>query len=130
MIKDFLQLPVPAMAVVILTLLAGVVFVVGFLTTVVHQYHSFKMLFALQRISPETFRYVTSIGGFGPWASNPLRFYRFLQGSDFDSDSVVGPLKAHCRTWTRRWLVCFAAFGVIFALDAVAMAILALTHHG
>ena len=130
MINDLLQLPVAAIAVVTLTLLAAIVFVVGFLTTIVHQYHAFKMLSAMQHVSPETFRQVTSVGGVGPWASNPVRFFRFLRGSDLDSDSVVGPLKARCRAWTRRWLVFFAVFVVIFILDAITMAILAITRHG
>ena len=118
------------MAGVVLTLLAGVVFIVIFLTTAVQQYHTIKMLFALQRVSPETFLYVTTFCGVGPWASNPVRLFQFLRGSDFDSDSVIGTLKARCRTWQRRLLVLFAVFGVIFILDAVAMAILAITHHG
>jgi hypothetical protein len=130
MTEDFLQLPVAAMAVVVLTLLGGLVVLVGFLTAIVHNYYAFKMLFALQRVSPEAFQYVTTFCGFGPWASNPVRFFRFLRGSDFDSDSEVGPLKARCRTWTRRALRLLVIFGVNFALDAVALGILAITHHG
>jgi hypothetical protein len=130
MIEDFLQLPVAAMAVVVLTLLGGLVVVATFFTGIIHQYFAFKMLFALQRVSPDTFRHVTTFCGVGPWASNPVRFFQFLRGPDFDSDCEVGPLKARCRVWTRRVFRFFIIFGVIFALDALAMGILAITHHG
>src|ERR1043166_4827290 len=130
MINDFLQLPVAAMAAVALTLLTAIVFVFGFIVTIFYQYHAFKMLLALERVSPETFRYVTSVWGIGPWASNPVRLFRFLQGQDFDSDSSVAPLKLRCRIWLRHWLRIFIVFGVIFGLDAVAVALLAITHHG
>jgi hypothetical protein len=130
MIEDFLKLPAAGMAAVVFTLLGAGVFVVGFVITVFFQYYVLRMLLVLERLSPDTLRHVTSVGAFGPWCSNPLRLFQFLRGSDFDSDSVVGPLKAHCRTWFRRWLRVFAVFGVILGLDAVAVAILAITHHG
>ena len=76
----------------------------------------------------KSWEWVTTVWGFGPGGSNPIRIWKYLNNDADCDDQNIGALKRPLAADFKKFLILFIAFFSIIAVTFVAMLVYSSVH--